>query len=230
MALSRCTQAIIFSVAVHGMIFGGSMLMAREEVRQTERVYRVALADFAQPVRQQPPVPPAPEPPKPETPPPPEPPKPMPPKPEPQKTEPVKEQVRKISPKKSNKKPAKPRPVQPAPQPTPPVAAGPQARTIGGLSAYDSDKLDQRPGITKRVMPEYPTRARRMNVEGQVMVQVVVDKQGMPRNGQIVRATPSGYFEDAALKAVRRMRFTPGRLKGQVVNTVVMIPFAFRLR
>ena len=214
MALSRCTQAIIFSVAVHGMILGGSMLMAREEVRQTERVYRVALADFAQPVRQQPPVPP----------------KPMPPKPEPQKTEPVKEQVRKISPKKSNRKPAKPRPVQPAPQPTPPVAAGPQARTIGGLSAYDSDKLDQRPGITKRVMPEYPTRARRMNVEGQVMVQVVVDKQGMPRNGQIVRATPSGYFEDAALKAVRRMRFTPGRLKGQVVNTVVMIPFAFRLR
>ena len=110
------------------------------------------------------------------------------------------------------------------------MAAGPQARTIGGLSAYDSDTLDQRPGITRRALPDYPDRARRMNVEGQVMVQVVVDKQGMPRNGQIVRASPTGYFEDAALRAVKRMRFTPGRLKGQVVNTVVMIPFAFRLR
>ena len=26
MALSRCTQAILFSVAVHGMILGGSIL------------------------------------------------------------------------------------------------------------------------------------------------------------------------------------------------------------
>lgn len=228
MALSICTRAIIFSVAVHGLILGGSMLVAREEVRQTERVYRVALADFARPVREEPAVPPAPIPPKPDT--PPEPPKPVPPQPQPQKPEPVKEQVRKISPKKSNKKPAKPKPVQPAPQPAPVVARGPVARTIGGLSAYDSDKLDQRPGITKRVMPEYPTRARRMNVEGHVMVQVVVDKKGMPRNEQVVRAKPGGYFEEAALKAVRRMRFTPGRLKGQVVNTVVMIPFAFRLR
>ena len=231
MAFSRCTQAIFFSVAVHGLIFGGSLFMAREEVKQTERVYRVALADFARPVREQPPLPPAPEPPRPETPKPPEPPKPEPSKPEPQKNiEPAKEQTKKISPRKSNRKPAKPKPVQPAPPPPPPVAAGPQARTIGGLSAYDSDTLDQRPGITKRALPDYPDRARRMNVEGQVMVQVVVDKQGMPRNGQIVRASPTGYFEDAALRAVKRMRFTPGRLKGQVVNTVVMIPFAFRLR
>ena len=230
MALSRSTQALLFSVAVHGLIFGGSMLMAREEVRQTERIYRVALADFAQPVREQPQAPPAPTQPKPET-PLPEPSKPDPPKPEPQKKiEPAKEQTKKISPRKSNKKPARPRPAQPAPPPPPPVAAGPQARTIGGLSAYDSDTLDQRPGITRRALPDYPDRARRLNVEGQVMVQVVVDKKGMPRNGQVVRATPSGYFEDAALRAVQRMRFTPGKLKGQVVNTVVMIPFAFRLR
>ncbi len=225
MALSRSTQALLFSVAVHGLIFGGSMLMAREEVRQTERIYRVALADFAQPVREQPQAPPAPTQPRPET------PLPEPPKPEPQKKiEPAKEQTKKISPRKSNKKPARPKPAQPAPPPPPPVAAGPQARTIGGLSAYDSDTLDQRPGITRRALPDYPDRARRLNVEGQVMVQVVVDKKGMPRNGQVVRATPSGYFEDAALRAVQRMRFTPGKLKGQVVNTVVMIPFAFRLR
>ncbi len=148
---------------------------------------------------------------------------------EPPKVEPAKEQTKRISPKKGNKRPAKPKPAQPAPAP-PPVAAGPQARTIGGISAYDSDKLDQRPGITRRALPEYQTRARRMNMEGHVMVQVVVDKRGMPRNEQVVRASPSGYFEDAALKAVRRMRFTPGKLRGQVVNTVVMIPFAFRLR
>ena len=230
MALSRSTQALLFSVAVHGLIFGGSMLMAREEVRQTERIYRVALADFAQQVREQPQAQPAPTQPKPET-PLPEPPKPDPLKPEPQKKiEPAKEQTKKISPRKSNKKPARPRPAQPAPPPPPPVAAGPQARTIGGLSAYDSDTLDQRPGITRRALPDYPDRAMRLNVEVQVMVHFVVDKKVMPRNGQVVRATPSGYFEDAALRAVKRMRFTPGKLKGQVVNTVVMIPFAFRLR
>ncbi len=230
MALSRCTQAVVFSLVVHGLLFGGSMLIAGEETKNAERVYRVALADFADPP--QPAVPEAPPPP-PEPPRPPEPqePPPPPPKPEP-KPEPVKEEPKKISPKKSNKtKPKpKPEPTRPAPPPPPPVPAGPVARNVGGIAAYDSDKIDQRPGITRRARPEYPTRARRMNVEGRVMVQVVVDKQGMPRNGRVIKASPAGYFEEAVLSAVKRMRFSPGRLKGQAVNTVVLIPFDFRLR
>ena len=69
-----------------------------------------------------------------------------------------------------------------------------------------------------------------MNVQGKVAVQMVIDTSGLPHNCSVVRAEPSGYFEEAAIAAASSMRFTPGKLKGQPVNTVVLLPFTFRLR
>ncbi|MDR2574106.1 MAG: energy transducer TonB [Desulfovibrio sp.] len=43
-------------------------------------------------------------------------------------------------------------------------------------------------------------------------------------------AAPTGYFEDAAIVAARNMRFLPGKIRGQPVNTVVLLPFVFHLR
>lgn len=40
------------------------------------------------------------------------------------------------------------------------------APTMGDLSAYTEDVVDQRPSISRRVMPEYPNKARRMNMQG----------------------------------------------------------------
>lgn len=237
MVVARTAQAVLFSLAVHGLIFGGAMLMTGHQQKVSERVYRVSLADFAAPAVAQPVAPSQPESPPEPVPPAPEP---APPQPEPEpvpKPEPVEPKVKNISADKKKKdkpaeKPAAPKPVPPAPAaPSAPVAAsGPVARNVGGFSVYESDKVDTRPGITKRAVPEYPPRARRLNVEGSVLVQVVVDREGMPQSPEILKAAPEGYFEDAALRAVRRMRFTPGRLKGQPVNTLVNIPFAFKLR
>ncbi|WP_296934487.1 energy transducer TonB [uncultured Desulfovibrio sp.] len=101
---------------------------------------------------------------------------------------------------------------------------------MGGFDAYACDVLDQRPSITRRIEPEYPPRARRMNIQGSVKVRLVVDASGQPCNCEVVSATPDGYFEEAALKAAKSMRFAPGKLKGQPVNTLVELPFIFRLR
>lgn len=219
--------ALAFSLGMHALLLGGFLLLARDVTTSTERVYRVALAELA-PTPSQPPVQAAPEPPAP----PPQPPE----EPQPQPKEAVQEvpkplpkpDVKKISPKKREKAAPKAKPA-----PTPAVSsapAGPVPRNVGGLSAYDNDALDQRPSITRRVAPEYPTKARRMNVQGTVTVQLVVDTAGKPRNCVVVKATPGGYFEEAALDAARSMRFVPGKLKGQPVNTLVQLPFAFRLR
>ncbi|MDR3175018.1 MAG: energy transducer TonB [Desulfovibrio sp.] len=90
--------------------------------------------------------------------------------------------------------------------------------------------MDQRPSVSRRVKPEYPTRARRMSIEGTVMVELVVDTAGLPKACAIRSAEPSGYFEEAALNAVQKMRFIPGKINGAPVNTLVLLPFAFRLR
>ncbi|MDY0259907.1 MAG: energy transducer TonB [Desulfovibrio sp.] len=177
----------------------------------------------------------------------------------PAKPVPPKPEAKKISPKKSEtaipKEAATPeQPSLPAAQPSPAVPtttvasaatgttagpalqagatapAGPQPRTVGGIDAYACDVLDQRPSITRRVEPEYPARAQRMNIQGSVKVRLVVDASGQPRNCEVVNATPDGYFEEAALKAAKNMRFVPGKLKGQPVNTLVELPFIFSLR
>lgn len=98
------------------------------------------------------------------------------------------------------------------------------------MSAYAEDAVDQRPSISRRVMPEYPDRARRMNMQGQVVVQLVVDVSGNPQQCAIYSSDPAGVFDDAALAAARRTRFLPGKVHGQPVNTIVLIPYQFTLR
>ena len=101
---------------------------------------------------------------------------------------------------------------------------------IGGTAAYGVDSVDQRPSISRRVLPDYPQKARRMNVEGRVDVRILVDSSGQVKQCNIHRANPTGYFEDAALTAARKTRFIPGKVRGQPVNTVVIVPFVFALR
>lgn len=113
--------------------------------------------------------------------------------------------------------------------PTGPAGSGP-SMNIGGLAAYDVDSVDQRPSIASRVLPEYPSKARRMNVQGRVFVRLVVDASGSPKSCEVHKAEPAGYFEDAALAAAQKTRFFPGKVRGQAVNTVVLVPFVFALR
>ncbi|OXS28212.1 MAG: energy transducer TonB [Desulfovibrio sp. MES5] len=246
---------LAFSLGMHALLLGGLGLLAREAPNNAERVYRVALAEFAPtadtplpapvtpvapitPVAAERPAPPTPEP--------------APQKPDVQPAKPAqpKPETKKISPKKSDKAVPK-EPVAPAQPPIstaqstpaapamptttaiptgPTGPAGPQPRTVGGLNAYECDSLDQRPSITRRAEPEYPPKARRMNIQGSARVRLVVDSSGQPCNCEVVSASPVGYFEEAALKAAKNMRFAPGKLKGQPVNTLVELPFIFRLR
>ncbi len=119
---------------------------------------------------------------------------------------------------------------KPKTPPAPPKPTGPVARKIGGIMAFDTKQVDTLPSIVKRASPEYPNRARRMNIQGKVMVQLVVDTAGNPKEFSIASASPAGYFEEAALTAAKKMRFIPGKIKGKTVNTLVHVPFVFRLR
>ncbi|MDR2820353.1 MAG: TonB family protein [Desulfovibrio sp.] len=222
MTLARCLT-LLFSLCLHGVVMGMIFLFSADDRAQTERVYHVALAEFAQPAAPES-APPPENLPEPAAPPPPPP---SAPEPEPPKIPDVKT----ISSKKTSP-PVRPRPAPkpPAPVPAPMQDAGPRPRQFGGLSAYDQDRVDQRPSIVRRVEPEYPARAKRMNIQGKAIVELVVDAEGLPKACVIRSADPSGYFEEAALRAAQKMRFMPGKLKGVAVNTLVLLPFAFQLR
>ena len=115
--------------------------------------------------------------------------------------------------------------VAPPPPPPPPVVedepdvfevAEVQPTLIGGLA-----------DLQGRV--EYPEFARRVGIEGQVVVQFVVDERGNVVDPVVLRS-PNDLLSEAALKAVRESRFTPGQQRGRPVKVRFAVPVTFRLR
>ena len=91
-----------------------------------------------------------------------------------------------------------------------------QPELIGGLG-----------GLQSRI--EYPEMARRVGIEGQVVVQFVVDERGNVVDPVVLRS-PNELLSEAALKAVRESRFTPGQQRGRPVKVRFAVPVTFRLR
>ncbi|MBB5143686.1 energy transducer TonB [Desulfovibrio intestinalis] len=108
--------------------------------------------------------------------------------------------------------------------------SGPQAISAGEYTAYQAGTVDSPPAITKRVAPQYPSSAKHKRIQGSVVVKIIVDTSGLPQQCTVVSAKPEGYFEEASLEAAQRLRFKPGKIKGIVANTVVLLPFDFRLQ
>jgi TonB family protein len=74
----------------------------------------------------------------------------------------------------------------------------------------------------------YPEIARKAGIEGRVVVQFVVDKEGNVTNPQIIRGIGGGC-DEAALEAVKNVKFIPGTQRGQNVAVQFQLPIVFRL-
>lgn len=65
-------------------------------------------------------------------------------------------------------------------------------------------------GIAKvrhRTNPEYPYKARRLKIEGYVLLHVLIDDEGHPKEIKVIEEQPRGYFAKASRKAVGRWEF-----------------------
>ncbi len=111
--------------------------------------------------------------------------------------------------------------VIPAGPPRPAVAGG--LRNILNLA-----DLDQRPEPRVRISPVYPFDMRRSGLNGEVVVEFIVDTQGNVRDPVVVSSTHPG-FEQAAIDAVSKWKFRPGRKAGAAQNTRVQQRVAFTL-
>jgi protein TonB len=114
--------------------------------------------------------------------------------------------------------PPPPPPPPPDPEPTEPEifeVAEVQPELIGGLT-----------GLQSRVV--YPELAIRAGVEGQVVVQFVVDERGNVVDPVVLR-TPNPLLTEAALTAVTESRFTPGQQRGRPVSVRYAVPVTFTL-
>lgn len=86
---------------------------------------------------------------------------------------------------------------------------------IGGIS-----------GIQKRI--KYPEMARVAGVEGRVVIQFVVSKDGEIINPKVIRGIGAGCDEEA-LRALKEAKFKPGLQRGIPVNVTYAVPITFTL-
>jgi len=76
--------------------------------------------------------------------------------------------------------------------------------------------------------PEYSEEARKVKQQGTVVLTIVVDSSGHPRDVRVARSLGMG-LDEKAIEAVQRWRFTPGVKDGAPVAVRVNIEVNFRL-
>jgi protein TonB len=84
-----------------------------------------------------------------------------------------------------------------------------------------------RPLASNRI-PSYPVEALRSGVEGQVVLAMSVDQNGVPSEIEVVERSGERALDRAALQAARNWRFEPALRDGQPVTAQVTVPVDFR--
>jgi TonB family protein len=74
----------------------------------------------------------------------------------------------------------------------------------------------------------YPEEARKQDIEGTVLIHVLIGTDGAPLKYHVLQAAEPLLVE-ASLTAIKAARFTPAKLEGKAILCWVTIPVAFKL-
>jgi protein TonB len=108
---------------------------------------------------------------------------------------------------------------------TPEKATNPASVMPSPVALYE---LDSQPTVIGDVRIPYPEDARSRGIEGTVVLSVLVDEGGRVRTVKVVSG-PGGGLDQAAAKAVERIRFRPALRKGQPVAAQITYRYTFLL-
>lgn len=85
------------------------------------------------------------------------------------------------------------------------------------------------PRLLREVRANYTDEGRRANINGEVVLEIVVRRDGSVGDVKFLKRLGYG-LDQKAVEAVRQWRFSPARLKGTPVDVVVEVGVEFRLR
>ena len=76
---------------------------------------------------------------------------------------------------------------------------------------------------------KYPTKARKMGIEGRVVIECVVDKDGSLNNFKVVKGIGGGCDEEAIRVLKSSPKWNPAKQRGKAVKYRMYVPIAFKL-
>ncbi len=104
------------------------------------------------------------------------------------------------------------------PQSAPAIAAPKRVRVSQGVAQGL---------LVHKVVPQYPAMAKAQHVQGSVVLQALIGKDGSIQNVEVVSGPPQ--LAQAALQAVRQWKYKPYFLNGQPVEVQTLINVNFSL-
>ncbi len=90
--------------------------------------------------------------------------------------------------------------------------------------------VDSLPRATQRAALEYPKEAKRKGIQGYVLFNLLIGKDGRVQRSKILEAVPEGVFEDAAAASVRQWRFEPATYQGEAVKVWAKQKITFKFQ
>ena len=95
-----------------------------------------------------------------------------------------------------------------------------QPNPPGGMSGWNKYLADNL---------KYPTQARRMGVEGTVIVVFVINTDGSIQDVEVLRGIGGGCDEEAVKVVKNAPKWEPGKQRGRPVRTRMRLPIRFKL-
>jgi TonB family protein len=110
------------------------------------------------------------------------------------------------------------------------VTGGPDAPGIVPPESESAVKKStlQAAVLVQRVSPAYPSAALQSQVQGEVLVNATIGKDGIPKNLKVIRGDQR--LVGAALAAIGQWRYRPAELAGEPIETQMEMTIDFHLK
>lgn len=103
-----------------------------------------------------------------------------------------------------------------------------QASKVYDLTSNQNSAI-QKPTVLEFKQPAYPVQLQKRNIEGTVIISLIIDKTGQAIKPELAKSSGFTAFDQAALEAANKIVFEPAQLSGQKVTVKVKIPITFKL-
>ncbi len=116
---------------------------------------------------------------------------------------------------------------QPAVSTQPPAPAVAQVVTVREGDVIDYGDLDKAPAVVRQAKPVYPPIAARQRIETTIFLSILISETGDVAEVKLLRGDPRFGFNDAAISALKRAKYSSPMKDGKRVRTWVpqMIQF-----
>jgi len=89
-------------------------------------------------------------------------------------------------------------------------------------------EYEKAPEMIEAAKPYYPEAAQQAGVTGKVYVKVLVDKEGIPKKAVVLKSE-SELFNESAVDAAMKSRFTPAIQDGKPIAVWIVLPYSYAL-